>query len=227
MDAQALHDRARTSGITPLVYWPVRWLLIPFFRLYFRLDRIGREHIPQTGPLLLAANHRSFLDPFILGTMLKRPVYYVAKRELFEKRWQAWILSALGAFPVRRGESDEESVATAKAILARGDAVVIFPEGTRIRHGSLGRPKRGVGRLALESGAPVVPIAIAGTENVRRGWIIRPAKVKARCGRALTFPRVENASPSLAARVTERIWPCVELQWEWLGGLPAMRKGAP
>jgi 1-acyl-sn-glycerol-3-phosphate acyltransferase len=208
------------------VYWTVRAVLQPAMRIWFRLERHGRENIPRSGPVILAANHRSFLDPFIVGVCLRRPVYFVAKQELFEKRWQGWILNALGAFPIRRGESDEESMATAKAILARGDAVVIFPEGTRIRHGSLGRAKRGVGRLALESGAPVVPIAVAGTENVRRGWVIRPAKVKARCGRPLTFPSLEQASPSLAARVTERIWPCVELQWEWLGGLPAMRKAA-
>ena len=225
-DLSRYHARARERGVNRPVYWLVRAILQPAMWLWFRLERHGRENIPGTGPVILAANHRSFLDPFVVGVCLRRPVYFVAKQELFAKRWQAWILNALGAFPIRRGESDEESVETAKAILARGDAVVIFPEGTRIRRGSLGRAKRGVGRLALETGAPVVPIALAGTENTRRGWVVRPAKVKARCGRPLTFPRVESASPSLAARVTERIWPCVELQWEWLGGLPAMRKAA-
>src|SRR3712207_718673 len=170
MDAHALHHRARTSGVNPLVYWPVRWLLIPFFRLYFRLQRHGREHIPTEGPLLLAANHRSFLDPFVLGAMTKRPIYYVAKRELFEKRWQAWLLNALGAFPVDRGASDPEMLETARQILARGDVVLMFPEGTRVRTGPLGEPKRGLALLALETGAPVVPLAVAGTEHVRKGW---------------------------------------------------------
>src|SRR5919206_2188709 len=225
-DLGRYHSRARRRGVNRAVYWTVRAVLQPAMRIWFRLERHGRESIPRRGPVILAANHRSFLDPFVVGVCLRRPVYFVAKQELFAKRWQAWILNALGAFPIRRGESDEESVATAKAILARGDAVVIFPEGTRIRRGSLGRPKRGVGRLALETGAPVVPIAVAGTENTRRGWVVRPAQVRARCGRPLTFPRVASASPSLAGRVTERIWPCVELQWEWLGGLPAMRKAA-
>jgi 1-acyl-sn-glycerol-3-phosphate acyltransferase len=225
-DLSRYHERARRHGVNRLVYWIARGLIQPAMRIGFRLERHGREHIPRTGPVILAANHRSFLDPFVVGVCLRRPVYFVAKQELFEKRWQGWLLNALGAFPIRRGESDDEAVATSKAILARGDAVVIFPEGTRIRTGSLGRPKRGVGRLALESGAPVVPVAVAGSERTRRGWVVRPVKVRARCGRPLTFPRVDAASPSLAARVTERIWPCVELQWEWLGGLPAMRKAA-
>jgi 1-acyl-sn-glycerol-3-phosphate acyltransferase len=225
-DLSRYHERARRHGVNRLVYWVARGLIQPAMRIWFRLERHGRDHIPRTGPVILAANHRSFLDPFVVGVCLRRPVYFVAKQELFEKRWQGWLLNALGAFPIRRGESDEEAVATSKAILARGDAVVIFPEGTRIRSGSLGRPKRGVGRLALESGAPVVPVAVAGSERTRRGWVVRPVKVRARCGRPLTFPRVDAASRSLAARVTERIWPCVELQWEWLGGLPAMRKAA-
>ena len=220
------HGRARRRGVNRLVYWIVRGFLQPAIHIWFRPSRLGREHIPRRGPVLLAANHRSFLDPFIVGICLRRPVHFVAKRELFEKRWQGWLLNALGAFPVRRGESDEEMMDTARAILNRGDAVVIFPEGTRIRTGSLGRPKRGVGRLALETGAPVVPIALAGTERARRGWRIRPVKVRLRCGRPLTFPRVEDASPALATAVTERIWPCVELQWEWLGGLPPLRKAA-
>src|ERR1022692_1929549 len=167
MDHEALHRRARVRGVNPLVYWLTRAVLQPFFHIYFRMRRLGREHIPAEGPVIIASNHRSFLDPFVLGTMARRPMYYVAKQELFKYRWQAWILNALGAFPVKRGEADEDMVETAKAILRRGDIVLIFPEGTRIRPGALGKPRRGVGRLALESGAPVVPVAVLGTEDVR------------------------------------------------------------
>jgi 1-acyl-sn-glycerol-3-phosphate acyltransferase len=214
----SFREHALRSGVNPVLYWVLRALLVPFFLVYFRMQRIGREHLPRTGPLLLASNHRSFLDPFVIGTMARRPVYYMAKRELFEKRWQAWVLNALGAFPVDRGAGNRGAMDTARTILERGDCVVVFPEGTRTRPGPLGEPRRGVGRLALETGAPVVPIAVIGTEDVRRGWRIRPRKVRIRAGRPLLFPTVEHSSPRLAAGVTERIWACVSLQWDWLGG---------
>src|SRR3954468_2236644 len=223
-ELSALHTRARTRGVNPVVYWIVRAVLQPFFHLYFRVQRTGREHIPAKGPCIIAANHRSFLDPFLIGIMLRRPIYFVAKKELFARRWQAWILNALGAFPVDRGAGDTGAMDTARHILERGDCVVIFPEGTRVRPGPLGKAKRGVGRLALETGAPVVPVAVIGTEAIRRGWRIRPHKVRIRAGRALTFPHVEQPTPRLGAAVTARIWPCVALQWAWLGGAPPVRR---
>ena len=226
MDHASYLDRARGRGVNPIVYWLVRGVIQPFFHLYFRLSRIGREHIPQEGPVIFASNHRSFLDPFVIGTMVRRPVYYVAKKELFRGRFISWLLSSLGAFPIDRGKGDQDSMATAREILERGDCVLIFPEGTRVRPGPLGRAKRGVGRLALETGAPVVPIAVFGTENVRRGWRIRPHKVRIRAGRPVRFPKVDQPSPQLAGAVTERIWPCVELQWEWLGGVAPIRRVA-
>jgi 1-acyl-sn-glycerol-3-phosphate acyltransferase len=219
------HERTRRRGVNSLVYWPLRWLLKAGILVYFRLRRLGTEHIPEGG-VILASNHRSFLDPFAIGCCLGRPIYFVAKQELFKYPLIGWFLNCLGAFPIRRGASDEESVATSLALLERGEAVVIFPEGTRIRTGSLARPRRGVGRLALESGSPVVPIAVTGSERARRGWRIKPVKVHIRCGPPITFPRVEDPSPFLAGEVTERIWPCVGLQWEWLGGLPPLRTAA-
>jgi glycerol-3-phosphate dehydrogenase (NAD(P)+) len=217
-DLEAFRDRSLSKGVNPVVYRVLRAILVPAFLVYCRMQRIGREHLPERGPLLLAANHRSFMDPFLIGMLVRRPVYYMAKRELFEKRWQAWLLNSLGAFPVDRGAGDGAAMDAARAILQRGDCVVIFPEGTRIRRGPLSRPKRGIGRLALETGAPVAPIAVIGTEHVRRGWRIRPRKIRARAGRPLTFPTTGNSSPALASAVTERIWSCVSLQWEWLGG---------
>jgi 1-acyl-sn-glycerol-3-phosphate acyltransferase len=226
MDREALLQRARGRGVNPIVYWLVRAILQPIFHVYFRLSRIGREHIPAEGPVILASNHRSFLDPFVIAVMARRPIYFVAKKELFINRPVAWLLASLGAFPIDRTGSDRDAMATARTILERGDGVLIFPEGTRIRPGALGSPKRGVGRLALETGAPVVPIAVHGTEAVRNRWRFRPHKVRIRAGAPLTFPRVESPSPALAGAVTDRIWPCVELQWEWLGGTPSIRRAA-
>jgi glycerol-3-phosphate dehydrogenase (NAD(P)+) len=222
VDLGGFRERSLQRGVNPFIYWTLRAILVPFFLVYLRMQRVGREHLPRSGPLLLASNHRSFLDPFVIGTLVRRPVYYMAKRELFEKRWQAWVLNALGAFPVDRGAGDRDAMDTARAILARGDCVVVFPEGTRMRGGPLGEPRRGVGRLALETGVPVVPVAVIGSDAVRRGWRIRPRKVRLRVGAPLRYPTVERCSPALAAAVTERIWACVSLQWEWLGGAKAI-----
>lgn len=222
----ALHMRTRRRGVNLLLYWGIRAILEPFFLIYLRLRRVGCQHIPAEGPVILAANHRSFLDPFVIGTCLKRPAYFLAKQELFERPVWGRILNALGAFPLRRGKSDEQALETAELLLERGRPVMIFMEGTRVRWGPLGQPRRGAGRLALKTGAPVVPIAVAGSENVRRGLMIRPRRVQIRCGRPLTFPTVEEPSSRIAGEVTARIWPCIELQWEALGGLPAVRRAA-
>ncbi len=222
------HAYSRKHSVNWPLYILARIFLTPFFLVYFRYGRTGRGHARLKGGMIVAANHRSFLDPFVIGGCLpwRRPMSYVAKVELFRRPWQGWILSRLGAFPIRRGESDEESMETARLIVERGGAVCMFPEGTRIRRGALGSPRRGVGRLALQTGAPVIPTAVLGTEHVRRGWRIRPRKVKVRLGKAMTFPVAEEPSRALAETVTARIWPNVQLQWEDLGGLPPLRRAA-
>ncbi|MEA2177290.1 MAG: glycerol-3-phosphate dehydrogenase [Solirubrobacteraceae bacterium] len=210
--------------MNPLVYWAVRAAFQPAFRYGLSMTRLHRERIPAVGPVILASNHRSFLDPFLIACLVRRPVYFVAKRELFGIAPIAWILGALGAFPIERGRSDDEAMATARLILQRGDCVVIFPEGTRVRPGPLGTPRRGVGRLALQTGAPVVPVAVMGTEDVRRGIVFRPRRVALSCGAPLRFPTAADPSPQLAKAVTDRIWPHVERQWVALGGEPGLRE---
>jgi 1-acyl-sn-glycerol-3-phosphate acyltransferase len=227
MDDMPGHDRARGKGVSPWLYWPVRVSFQLFFHVYFRMSRIGREHVPRQGAAIIASNHRSFFDPFIIACLARRPMYYIAKRELFEIHpLISFLLRTLGAFPVDRGHGDRDTIATAKELLARGELVLIFPEGTRTRPGPLGTPRRGVGRLALETGAPVIPVAIIGTEAIRRGWRIRPQRVRVRAGRALRFPHVGSSTPAAARIVTERVWACVKLQWAWLGGAVAAEPAA-
>jgi len=225
---QAYHDYTRAHSVNWPLYLLARIAMTPLFLTYFRLRRAGREYGRVDGGLIVAANHRSFLDPFAIGAALpwRRPMNYVAKVELFERRWQGWLLSRLGAFPIRRRESDVLAMETARLAVERGGTVCIFPEGTRIRRGTLAAPKRGVGRLALQTGSPVVPTAVFGSEQVRRGWRIRPRQLRVRLGKAMTFPTVEQPSPPLAESVTARIWPNVLLQWEEMGGLPPMRRAA-
>ncbi|MGH2835506.1 MAG: lysophospholipid acyltransferase family protein [Solirubrobacteraceae bacterium] len=220
MDNASHHGRARDKGVNPVLYWIlVRAPLQTFFLVYLRMSRLGRDCIPRRGPAIIAANHRSFLDPFIIACMARRPMYYVAKLELFEIHpVVSRLLRALGAFPVDRGRGDRDMIATVRELLARGELVLIFPEGTRTRPGPLGRPRRGVGRLALETGAPVIPVAIIGTGSVRHGYRLRPRKVRVRAGRALHFPHVDVSTPAAAGTVTDRVWACVKLQWAWLGG---------
>ncbi|MBA3438031.1 MAG: 1-acyl-sn-glycerol-3-phosphate acyltransferase [Thermoleophilaceae bacterium] len=130
------HDRVRRRGVQPLVYWSFRALAKPSIQLCFRLRRGGRHHIPE-GAVILASNHRSFLDPFVIGCCLRRPIYFVAKKELFHIRLVAWFLNCLGAFPVRRGGSGEESVKLALCATAVGMAR--RTARARLRRGRLGR----------------------------------------------------------------------------------------
>ncbi len=207
-DHSALHARAREKGVNPLVYWLVRALLQPFFHLYFRLSRIGREHVPESGPVIFAANHRSFLDPFMIATLTPRPLYYVAKEELFRNPLLAWLLNSLGAFPVRRGTGDADMIDTAKEILGRGDAVLIFPEGTRSRTGKLLPFKRGGFIMALKGQAPVVPVAITGARDAMRkgSYVIQPVTVTVRFGKPVeTAGLGMDQRDVLAAAVRARI----------------------
>ena len=130
MDRDALLERARGRGVNPIAYWLVRGILQPFFHIYFRLSRIGREHIPPEGPVILASNHRSFLDPFVIAVMARRPIYFVAKKELFVNRPIAWLLGALGAFPIDRHGGDQAAMATARAaVRSATNAVGSVPSG--------------------------------------------------------------------------------------------------
>jgi 1-acyl-sn-glycerol-3-phosphate acyltransferase len=126
----------------------------------------GLENVPRRGPLLLAANHASLADPPLVGSSLLRPLYFMAKEELFRIPLFSWVLRQVNAFPIKRKGGDLGALRTAQNILAAGGAMIVFPEGTRQRGGVLGQPKAGVGLLALRSKAPVVPVYVHNSHRV-------------------------------------------------------------
>jgi 1-acyl-sn-glycerol-3-phosphate acyltransferase len=187
------HERARTRD-PDWVYELARLLLTPPTLLLYRARAISTENVPPSGPVLLAPNHFSQMDHFFTGVYLRRKIRFMAKSQLFGPPVLTSIYRHGGVFPVRRGHRDEEAFKTAYAILDRGGAVLVYAEGGRSRTRNLGEPRPGIGRLALESGVPVVPIAIHGSAGVR-GWRkLRFPKVTVQFGEPLSFPVEQDPS---------------------------------
>jgi 1-acyl-sn-glycerol-3-phosphate acyltransferase len=172
------HRLAREKGVSRRLYALVRGIVSPLFRAYFRMHISGADCIPAEGPAIVAPNHKSFWDSFFIGVCTRRHVRFMAKTELIEARYGR-LLVRLGAFPVRRGQADADALETARIILRQGGLLALFPEGTRIRDpDNLGHPHRGAGRLALDTGAPLVPCAVTGTERIFRGGFPVPRRVQ-------------------------------------------------
>jgi 1-acyl-sn-glycerol-3-phosphate acyltransferase len=160
--------------------------------LIYRVRAIGVENVPKSGALILAPNHFSQMDHFFVGLYLRRKVRFMAKSQMFGPPLLTYVYKHGGVFPVRRGHHDEEAIETAATILAQGGMLLVYAEGGRSRSGKLKEVKPGIGRIALESGAPVVPVAIHGSEKVRRWKRFRFPKVTVQFGEPLSFP-VEGA----------------------------------
>ena len=162
---------------------------VAVMRLLFRLEPRGREHVPMTGPVLLAANHVSVLDPPLVGGAAPRELHFMAKEELFRIPLFGRLIGALNAHPVKRDGSDGRALKAAIRLLAEGHAMLVFPEGTRGMEGRLGEGKAGAGMLAVMSGAPVVPVFISGSgQALPPGQAIpSPTKVRVTFGPPLHF----------------------------------------
>jgi 1-acyl-sn-glycerol-3-phosphate acyltransferase len=234
------HRYARGRGVSRVLYAVVRvvaWILL---RFWFRLTVEGEEHVPREGAAIVAANHKSLLDPFFLGLSTRRHMRFMAKAELFRGPL-GWFVSRLGAFPVRRGAADTEALTTARAILDGGGLLIMFPEGTRIEDpDALGSPHHGAGRLAVQSGAPILPTAVYGTSQLWLGPIPKPRRI----GIAFLAPVPATGGESVDDLIDRQVWPAVREEYGRLqpppgliaaalaalgigGGIAARRRAAP
>ncbi len=152
-----------------MLYWVIKGVLTPVLRGLYRIRIEGREHLPAQGPVILAANHRSFMDSIFLPLVIRRRVTFVAKAEYFDDKKTAWFFRGVGQIPIRRegGSASERALASATEVLETGGVFGIYPEGTRTRDGYLHRGHTGVARLALRTGAPIVPVGMIGTDEIQ------------------------------------------------------------
>jgi 1-acyl-sn-glycerol-3-phosphate acyltransferase len=219
--AQGAHAYAREECVSRPLYAFVRLLAMVLLRLWFRVRITGADHVPAEGAAIIAPNHKNFLDAFFVGLGVNRHVRYMAKVELF-KGPLAWLFLRLGAFPVRRGEADAEALETSRAILAAGGLVVVFPEGTRVEEpDALGSPHHGAGRLALETGAPIIPAAITGTSHLWRCALPRLKRVQLAFLPAVAPERSESQT-EVSELIDDHVWPAVREEYGRLRANPGM-----
>jgi 1-acyl-sn-glycerol-3-phosphate acyltransferase len=213
---QRFHDRVR-KGRPDYVYKLVRIVLTWPLLLIYRLRSITVGNVPLEGPAIVTPNHFSFMDHFLVAALMRREVNFMAKSQLFGVHPVLdFIYEHGGVFPVLRGKRDEEAFKTAHAVLNRGGIVLMYGEGGRSRSKKLGEPKPGLGRLALESGVPVVPVAIHGSQDVREYKRLRFPKVTVQYGEPVTFKKVENPTREQSQETSEQIFHRVRKMYEAL-----------
>ncbi len=200
------HQHARTHE-PDWVYAFIRSVSYPYCRLVYRLHAEGVGNVPAGGPVILAPTHFSAMDHWFVGLLLRRQVRFMAKSQLFRGPFLEFILTHVGAFPVRRGQRDEEAIVTAETILRAGGMVVMYPEGGRSRSGRLGDSARpGIGRLALETGSLVVPVAIHGSEQARNWRRLQFPAVTVRYGTPWRFGSEPHPSRERQQQVADEIF---------------------
>jgi 1-acyl-sn-glycerol-3-phosphate acyltransferase len=221
MTSEEAHELSRTRG-TSWVYEFARFILAPVAALWYRLTVTGIQHVPHDGPAIIAPNHKSMADPFFVGLATRRPLHFMAKSELFEGR-SARLLSGLGAFPVRRGTADPEALETARIHLEQGRVLALFPEGTRSRDpAALKAPRRGAGRLAIETQAPIVPCAITGTDRLFAHGFPRPVKIRVAFAPAISPADLEATPEAAGELIQNQVWPEVEREFRRLRATPGL-----
>ncbi|RNL77700.1 lysophospholipid acyltransferase family protein [Nocardioides marmorisolisilvae] len=216
------HELAREKGSNPVLYFILRVILVPVMKVFFGLQAKGVENIPKTGPVVIAPNHKSFWDAFFLAAVVKRRMHFMGKAELFQG-WRGRLFVSLGAFPVLRGESDDLAIGTARAVLERGDVLALFPEGTRVSDpDKLGDPKRGATRLAIETGAVIIPTAMSGTE--KRKWPL-PRKVRIVFGEPVPVTDLQATPEHAGMLLDQTVWPTISEEYAKLRNTPGLIAG--
>jgi 1-acyl-sn-glycerol-3-phosphate acyltransferase len=198
------HERTRTRR-PDLVYEIVRIATTLFAWTLFRVRGIDAERVPPSGPVILAPNHSSFMDHFLIGASIRRKVQFMAKSQLFKPPMQ-FIYTHGGVFPVRRGHRDDETFVTALKVLDDGACIAMYCEGGRSRTGRIGDTARpGIGRLALESGATIVPIAVHGSARVRNWRRLQFPTVTVQYGEPLRYERIDEPTRNQQRAVADAI----------------------
>ncbi|MGH7470546.1 MAG: lysophospholipid acyltransferase family protein [Longimicrobiales bacterium] len=188
-------SRAVVRGAPPALYGFYCWLVRRAWRIMGgRLQATGLEHVPASGPCLIIANHQSYLDPLFLHAVAPRVLHAMAKSTQFASPIMARILAHIYVFPVRRYQIDAQAVRTVLRRLAAGQAVMIYVEGERSWDGRLQPARRGVLKLLLKAGVPVIPCRIDGSYNVMPRWDrkIRPGTVRISFAPPLELPKVDD-----------------------------------
>jgi 1-acyl-sn-glycerol-3-phosphate acyltransferase len=194
--------------------------------LLYRVHEIGRENVPKRGAAVLAPNHFSQADHFFVGVYLfRRKVRFMAKSQLFGPPVLTYVLKVGGVFPVRRGHRDEKAFETAYELIDQGELLLVYAEGGRSRSRELGSAKPGIGRIALESGAPIIPTAIYGSAGVR-GWKrLRFPKVTVQYGEPISFPVEAEPSRERQQEVADQIFARVREMYEGIATRSGERSG--
>jgi 1-acyl-sn-glycerol-3-phosphate acyltransferase len=208
------HTRVR-RGKPDWMYEVVRVVLTPYLLFFYRTRCIDSDKVPAEGAAIIAPNHFSFLDHFFTAVYTRRRVQFMAKSQLFQRPMQ-FIFNHGGVFPIRRGHRDEEGFITARTVLGRGNVVVMYCEGGRSRTDKLGEPKPGIGRLALQTGAPIVPTAIAGSAKVRNWKKLQFPKVTVQYGDPIRFEPVEDPTREQCQAASEIIFERISALYEGL-----------
>jgi 1-acyl-sn-glycerol-3-phosphate acyltransferase len=185
-----------------MVYRCTRVVILAVSKLLFRVEVHGLEHLPRTGPCVVAPVHRSNLDTPILAWVTRRRLRFMGKDSLWKPRAANWYLTALGGFPVARGTADREAFRACQSIIERGEPLVMFPEGTRSTGETIGTIFDGPAFVAARTGAPIVPIGIGGSERVlpKGKRFIRPYKVVLVIGAPIVAPVSDGRVPRRVTR---------------------------